>query len=217
VHTVPSQPRVWAIVVGAGAGTRFGRAKQYEPLGPERVLDRSVRIARQACDGVVVVVPPGDAERERAVAGGPTRAASVGNGLAAVPADADVICVHDAARPLATTDLYARVVAAVCAGADAAVPGLPLSDTVKQVAPDGTVLATPDRATLVTVQTPQAFAAAALRAAHADPASAGDPTITDDATMIERRGGRVVVVPGEPENRKITRPDDLVRAREMCS
>jgi 2-C-methyl-D-erythritol 4-phosphate cytidylyltransferase len=217
VHTVPPHPKVWAIVVGGGAGTRFGGAKQYELLGSERVLDRSVRIARQACDGVVIVVPPADAERERAVAGGPTRVASVGNGLAAVPADVDVICVHDAARPLATAGLYARVVAAVCDGADAAVPGLPLSDTVKQVAADGTVLATPDRATLVTVQTPQAFAAAALRAAHADPALTGDPTITDDAMMIERRGGRVVVVPGEPENRKITLPDDLVHAREVCS
>jgi 2-C-methyl-D-erythritol 4-phosphate cytidylyltransferase len=217
VQAAPSRPRVWAIVVGAGSGARFGGAKQYESLGSERVLDRSVRIAREACDGVVIVVPPDDAERERAVAGGPTRAASVGNGLAAVPGDADVICVHDAARPLATADLYARVVAAVCAGADAAVPGLPPADTVKQVAPDGTVLATPDRATLVTVQTPQAFAAAALRAAHADTAMAGDPTITDDATMIERRGGRVVVVPGEPENRKITLPEDLARAQELCS
>jgi 2-C-methyl-D-erythritol 4-phosphate cytidylyltransferase len=217
VQAAPSRPRVWAIVVGAGSGARFGGTKQYELLGSERVLDRSVRIARQACDGVVVVVPPADADREAAIAGGPTRAASVRNGLAAVPPDAEVICVHDAARPLATTDLYARVVAAVCAGADAAVPGLPLTDTVKQVAPDGTVLATPDRATLVTVQTPQAFVAAALRAAHADAAVAGDPTVTDDAMMIERRGGRVVVVPGEPDNRKITLPDDLARARELCA
>lgn len=212
---------MWAIVVGAGSGARFGGAKQFAPLGEERVLDRSVRIAASACDGVVAVVPAEVADRERTtlvgvVAGGPTRAASVACGLAAVPADVDVICVHDAARPLATVELYARVVAAVRAGADAAVPGLPLADTVKQVGPDGCVVATPDRATLVTVQTPQAFAAAALRAAHADAELAGDPSITDDATMVERHGGRVVVVPGEPTNRKITHADDLVWAQEAC-
>lgn len=212
---------MWAIVVGAGSGARFGGAKQFAQLGDERVLDRSVRIAGEACDGVVVVVPAEAAERERArfagvVAGGATRAASVARGLAQVPDDAEVICVHDAARPLATAELYARVIAAVQAGAEAAVPGLPLADTVKQIAPDGTVVATPDRAGLVTVQTPQAFVAAALRAAHADPALAADPTITDDAAMVERCGGRVVVVPGDPRNRKITHPDDLSWAREAC-
>ena len=219
----PPRPSVWAIVVGAGSGARFGAAKQFEQLGRERVIDRSCRIAAEACDGVVVVVPSdaGLAEAERAarlaagatvVPGGATRTASVREGLAAVPAGADVICVHDAARPLATVELYARVVAAVVAGADAAVPGVALADTVKRTF-GGRVVDTPDRASLVAVQTPQAFTAAALRAAHADTRLADDPAVTDDASMVERRGGTVVVVPGEPTNRKLTVPDDLAWAR----
>lgn len=211
--TEPRPLRVWAIVVGGGSGSRFGRPKQFEPIGSERVLDRSVRVARGACDGVVVVVPPEFAQRERAVGGGASRAASVARGLDRVPDDADVIVVHDAARPLATHDLYLRVIEAVAAGADGAVPGVPVPDTIKLVTRDGRVAETPDRAALVAVQTPQAFAAAALRAAHADPALATDPTVTDDASMVERRGGTVVVVAGDPLNRKITHPEDLDWAR----
>jgi 2-C-methyl-D-erythritol 4-phosphate cytidylyltransferase len=218
---------VWAIVVGAGAGTRFGRPKQFESLCPERadgerVIDRSRRIAAAACAGVVVVVPAGDVARESrtageaiVVGGGPTRQASVANGLAAVPSDADVICVHDAARPLATHALYRRVIDAVVAGADAAVPGVPVADTIKLVGADGAVVGTPPRSSLVAVQTPQAFAAAALRAAHADRELSGDPAITDDAAMIERRSGVVMVVGGEPENRKVTHPDDLEWVRRF--
>lgn len=212
---------MWAIVVGAGAGTRFGRPKQFESLGAERVIDRSVRTAAAACSGVVVVLPgeavaSWDTPGTVAVAGGASRAESVANGLAAVPAEAAVVCVHDAARPLADADLYARVVAAVLAGADGAVPGLPVADTIKVVDDGSAVVTTPDRATLVAVQTPQAFRADVLRAAHADPALAGDPAITDDASMLERRGCRVVVVPGERDNRKITDPDDLAWARERA-
>jgi len=214
------EPAVWAIVVGAGSGTRFGRAKQFEMLGDERVIDRSVRTAAEVCSGVVVVLPA-DAVADWAtpgtvaVAGGPTRAASVANGLAAVPPAATVICVHDAARPLASADLYTRVVEAVVAGADGAVPGLPVVDTIK-VVDAGAVTGTPDRASLVAVQTPQAFRADALRAAHADPAVADDATVTDDASMLERRGAVVVAVGGERDNRKITDPDDLAWARERA-
>jgi 2-C-methyl-D-erythritol 4-phosphate cytidylyltransferase len=96
------------------------------------------------------------------------------------------------------------VIAAVAAGADAAVPGIPVVDTIKVVEADGTVVATPDRSTLVAVQTPQAFRASLLRAAHA---SGGDAT--DDAALIEQAGGTVVVVEGDHRNRKITLPDDL--------
>ncbi len=86
---------------------RFGTPKQYELLGDGRVIDRSMAVARAASHGVVVVVPPEDAEREGAVAGGATRSESVRAGLAAVPADATIICVHDAARPLASAEMYA--------------------------------------------------------------------------------------------------------------
>lgn len=203
---------VWTIVVAGGSGARFGRAKQFESLGSERVLDRSVRIARSASAGVVIVVPEADAEREGGVAGGSTRSESVRRGLAAVPVDASVICVHDAARPFATPALYDAVVSAVLAGADAAVPGVPVTDTIKQVDAQSVVVATPDRAALVAVQTPQAFRAGALRTAHE-----ADGEGTDDAALVEAAGGRVVVVPGESMNRKITEPGDLDWARSVVA
>jgi 2-C-methyl-D-erythritol 4-phosphate cytidylyltransferase len=200
---------IWTIVVGGGSGRRFGTAKQYEVLGDARVIDRSVAVAQEVSDGVVVVVPPEDAVREGAVAGGATRSESVRAGLAVIPSDATIVCVHDAARPLASADLYRRTIAAVSKGADAAVPALAVADTIKVVA-DGIVVSTPDRASLVAVQTPQAFRATALRAAHA---RGGDAT--DDAALVEALGGVVVVVDGEARNRKITVPDDLEWARRQ--
>lgn len=201
---------VWTIVVAAGSGERFGRRKQYEELGGRRVLDWSLSVASDCSDGVVLVLPASDVDPEATnqVAGGSTRSASVRSGLTAVPLDADVICVHDAARPFASPELFRAVVDAVRSGADGAVPALPVADTIKVVDPDGRVLSTPDRATLVSIQTPQAFRAAALRAAHA---AGGEGT--DDAGLVEAAGGSVVVVPGERRNRKITHPDDLVWAR----
>lgn len=209
---VASRPKVWSIVVAGGSGERFGRPKQYEDLGGERVIDRSRRIAESVSDGVVVVVPAGDVDREHGVAGGATRSASVRAGLEEVPDEAAVICVHDAARPLATAALYGSVVEAVLAGADGAVPGLPVADTIKVVDCAGQVVSTPERADLVAVQTPQAFRADRLRSAHADGGEG-----TDDAALVEAIGGRVVVVPGEPDNRKITRPEDLEWARAQVS
>ncbi len=200
---------MWTIVVGGGTGQRFGRPKQYESVGAERVIDRSRRIAEGCSEGVVVVVPAADAVAERGVAGGSTRSESVRAGLAAVPTEATVICVHDAARPLATAELYRRVVGAVAAGADAAIPGVAVTDTIK-VVDAGRVVATPDRSTLVAVQTPQAFRAGALRSAHG-----GAPTATDDAGLVEAAGGIVVVVEGDDRNRKITTPDDLDWVRRI--
>jgi 2-C-methyl-D-erythritol 4-phosphate cytidylyltransferase len=199
---------VWTIIVAGGGGRRYGAAKQYERLGSGRVLDLAVDSARRASDGVVVVVPPEDVASEGGVAGGETRGESVRNGLAAVPDDATVVCVHDAARPLASVELFDAVVAAVVEGADAAVPAVPVTDTVKVVDASGHVVATPDRSTLVAVQTPQAFRAHVLRRAHAEGGEA-----TDDASLVERVGGVVVTVPGEPWNHKITEPEDLERSR----
>ncbi|MFZ4718412.1 MAG: 2-C-methyl-D-erythritol 4-phosphate cytidylyltransferase [Ilumatobacteraceae bacterium] len=200
---------MWTIVVAGGSGTRFGGPKQYEVLGDRRILDHSVDAARHASDGVVVVVPAPDAEREDGVAGGATRSESVRNGLAHVPADATVVCVHDAARPFAGADVFDRVIVAVLDGADAAIPGVPVTDTIKQIDINGAVVHTPPRAELSAVQTPQAFRAEVLRAAHASGQEA-----TDDAALVEALGGRVVVVPGDVGNRKITDPDDLRWARE---
>ncbi len=206
---MPAAEQIWTIVVGGGSGRRFGATKQYESLGDARVIDRSTAIAREVSDGVVVVVPPEDAAREGAVAGGSTRSDSVRAGLAMVPPEATIICVHDAARPLASAELYRRAIAAVHDGADAAIPAIAVADTIKVVA-DGVVVSTPDRASLVAVQTPQAFRAGVLRGAHA---TGGDAT--DDAALVEALGGLVVVVDGEVANRKITVPDDLVWARNQ--
>jgi 2-C-methyl-D-erythritol 4-phosphate cytidylyltransferase len=207
---VSSSPveKVWTIVVGGGSGARFGGPKQYETLGDRRIIDHSVGAARHGGDGVVIVVPADDCAREGGVAGGATRSESVRAGLAMVPDDATIICVHDAARPFATPALFAAVIAAVRDGADAAIPGVAVADTIKLIDDNGVVINTPRRDRVVAVQTPQAFRADALRAAHA---SAGEAT--DDAALVEARGGHVVVVPGEVRNRKITHPDDLIWAR----
>ncbi|MEP6626049.1 MAG: 2-C-methyl-D-erythritol 4-phosphate cytidylyltransferase [Acidimicrobiia bacterium] len=200
---------VWTIVVAAGSGERFGGSKQLMPLGATRVIDLALAAARSVSDRVVVVVPPGvdwGLGAAIVVAGGATRSASVRAGLAAVPDDAEVVLVHDAARPLAAVDVFERVIDAVRSGADGAVPALPIADTVKQVR-DGVVVATLPRDDLVTVQTPQAFRAAVLRAAHA-----AAPEGTDDAAVVEAAGGTVVVVTGAADNFKITTPADLQRA-----
>ena len=201
---------VWTIVVAAGAGVRFGGPKQFESLGDKRVLDWSVATAAAASSGVVVVVPPGSAEP--GVAGGVTRSESVRAGLAAVPAAASVICVHDAARPFATAAIYHAVIDAVRRGYDGAVPGVELADTVKLVDGDALVINTPARDRLRAIQTPQAFRAEALRAAY-ERVDEG----TDDATLVEAMGARVVVVPGEADNRKITSPADLAWARDKVA
>jgi 2-C-methyl-D-erythritol 4-phosphate cytidylyltransferase len=155
----------------------------------------------------VLVVPAGHTEEgapaDTVVSGGATRSASVRAGLAAVPAGAEVVIVHDAARPFAAPALFEAVVAAVRDGADAAVPGVPLADTVKRVA-GSHVVETLDRDRLVAVQTPQAFKVDALRRAHA-----GAGEATDDAALVEAAGGLVVVVPGDPANTKITLRTDL--------
>jgi len=205
--------RTWAIVVAGGGGTRFGAAKQFARLGGSTVVDRAVGVAQESCDGVVVVVPA-DASWAapagvRVAIGGATRSDSVRAGLALVPDEADIVVVHDAARPLATRGLFDLVVQAIAAGADGAVPALPISDTLKRVA-GGRVVETVPREGLVGVQTPQAFRAEVLRAAH--DVGAVD---TDDAALVEANGGVVVVVDGERRNLKLTLADDLELAQHL--
>lgn len=201
---------VSAVVVAAGHGVRFGGPKQFASLHDETVTAHSVRAARSVADTVVVVVPSGyDGDGEGAdivVTGGASRSASVRAGLQHC-GDADIVVVHDAARPLASSALFHAVVDAVRAGADAAIPGLAVIDTVKRVATsDGVtyVVGTVARDQLVTVQTPQAFGRVVLERAHAQGVDA-----TDDAGLVEMSGGRVVVVSGESSNIKITHPDDI--------
>jgi 2-C-methyl-D-erythritol 4-phosphate cytidylyltransferase len=207
----------WAIVVAAGRGERFGAAKQYAELAGRPLIAWAVAAARSRCRAVVVVLPPGEAgpgaasrwSVEAAVEGGLTRSASVRAGLASVPDSADVVVVHDAARPLAPGAVWDAVLAAVASGADAAVPTVAVTDTIKEVAGDGR-LTTLDRSRLVAVQTPQGFRAPALRAAHSSQAEA-----TDDAALVEVMGGKVVAVPGSPLNLKITGPGDLLVASAL--
>lgn len=206
---------VWCVVVAGGSGSRFGGAKQFRRIGGRRVLDLAVDAAREVCAGVVVVLPAdaldgpdGDvAAADAVVAGGSTRSGSVRAGLAAVPADAEVVLVHDAARPLASAELFGRVVDAVRSGADAVVPAVAVVDTIRRPGADG---ATVDRDQLRAVQTPQGFRASALRDAHAGRAEA-----TDDASLVQAAGGQVVLVEGERSNIKLTDPTDLVVAEAL--
>jgi 2-C-methyl-D-erythritol 4-phosphate cytidylyltransferase len=200
----------WVVVVAAGSGRRFGRPKQYEPLGGRRVLDWSLEAARAVATGVVLVVPADrvgkpEPAADAVVAGAATRSGSVRAGLAAVPAGAGVVVVHDGARPLAGQGLFSAVVDAVRSGADAAIPAVPVTDTLRRRT--GGLVA---RDELVAVQTPQAFRAAALRAVHADA-----PEATDDASLVEAAGGKVVLVDGSPTNLKLTHPADLVVAEAL--
>ncbi len=205
--------RVWSIVVAGGSGRRFGAPKQFSVLGGRPVLEWAVDACRPFSEGVVLVVPPDFADADAPmhgadalVAGGDTRADSVRRGLAAVPVEADVVLVHDAARPLATPEVFAAVIAAVVEeGVDGAVPGVPVRDTIKEVDDAHNVTATLDRTALVAVQTPQGFRADVLRRAHEQ----GMSDATDDAVLVEALGGRVRVVPGDPDNLKITTTDDL--------
>jgi 2-C-methyl-D-erythritol 4-phosphate cytidylyltransferase len=209
---------VAAVVVAAGQGQRYGGPKQFAVLNHDTVTTHSVRAARSVAQHVVLVVPAnyqGNGEgADVVVVGGATRAASVRAGLAEC-GEADVIVVHDAARPMATPSLFSSVVDAVLAGADGAIPGLAISDTVKRVRRDGAdtlVAGTEARDELVTVQTPQAFSRDVLIRAHA----AGDDA-TDDAALVEALGGRVVVVAGEADNVKITVPGDLAKASSIAT
>ncbi len=206
---------VWTIVVAGGSGLRFGSRKQFADLAGRSVVQRSVDTAASVSNGVVVVVPQdavGSIELDEysdvqivVVAGGDSRAGSVRAGLAAVPDDAQIVLVHDAARPLATTELFTSVITAVANGAHAAVPAVEIADTIRHR--DGGVV---DRSELLAVQTPQGFDIATLRTAH----SSNDDA-TDDATLVEAAGHRVVIVEGEAVNNKLTQPTDLLVAAHI--
>lgn len=213
---------VWAVLVAAGRGERLGedRPKAFVRLGDLPLLAEPLRRLDEceAVDAVVVVAPPeweepaillaeeiGASKVCSCVAGGPTRTASVRVGVAEVPDEAETILVHDAARPLLPPGLVERLLEALRAGHDGAVPALPVADTVKRVSA-GVVAETPARDELVAVQTPQAFVAGVLRAALAR----GEEG-TDCASLVEAAGGRVAVVVGDERLLKVTTRADLER------
>ncbi len=224
---------VVGIVVAAGRGERFGATtpKALLDLGGTPLVGHAARALLSAGAMPVVVVAPAehlDAVRTAVnsavgdgcsggsisvVPGGASRQASVASGLQALPADARWVLVHDAARPLSPVELATAVIDALRAGADAVVPGLPVTDTIKAV--DGrTVTATLDRDRLVAAQTPQGFAVDVLRRAHDRAAPEGAGAL-DDASLVEIAGGVVHVVPGSPRALKITRPLDLAIAEKL--
>jgi len=219
---------VWAIVAAAGRGDRLGldRPKAFAPLRGRPLLAESLERleATDWVDAIVVVAPEGWEEPaillaeelgcgkvSSCVTGGATRAESVRLALTEVPEDAAVVLVHDAARPLVAEETVARVLAPLVEGWDGAVPGLPLADTVKRVRGDAVVETVP-RDDLVAVQTPQAFVAPVLRRA----AAAGEDA-SDCAALVERAGGRVKVVPGDPRLLKVTDAADLERVERLLA
>lgn len=238
--TTKTKPRVIALIAAAGQGTRLGAEvpKAYVELRGRTLLERSVRalLASGVVDEIIVLVSP-DMEAEaariigridavgatdaasaapiRLVHGGSERADSVWAGLQAIPDEDAVVLIHDAARALTPPAMVRGVAKRVLEGAPAAVPVVPVADTIKEVA-DDTVLSTPDRSRLRAVQTPQAFRLSALRQANLDYwAQQPEFTATDDASLMEWHGERVATVPGDTLAFKITTPIDLTLAHAL--
>jgi len=210
---------VWAVLAAAGSGERLGedRPKAFARLGDLPLLAESLRRLDETdwVDSIVIAAPPGWEEPaillaeelgagkvSAVVAGGATRAESVRLGVAEVPADAAVILVHDAARPILDESVIERVLAPLSEGWDGVVPALAVPDTVKRVKGDE-VVETLDRSELVAVQTPQAFLADVLRRA----VEGGEAS--DCAALVERGGGRVKWVEGDQRLVKVTTREDL--------
>jgi 2-C-methyl-D-erythritol 4-phosphate cytidylyltransferase len=211
---------VWAVIVAAGRGERLGldQPKAFAKLNDRPLLAESLERLEWSewVDSIVVAAPPdweepvillaeelGCGKVVSVVPGGESRAASVRAGLAEVHEDAAVVLVHDAARPVLPEEVIERLMTALNEGWDGVVPGLPVADTVKRVEGDQ-VVETVDRESLVGAQTPQAFVWPALR----DAAAGGDEA-TDCAALVEARGGRIKVVPGDRRLLKVTEPADL--------
>jgi 2-C-methyl-D-erythritol 4-phosphate cytidylyltransferase len=214
---------VWAIVAAAGRGDRLGldRPKAFAPLRDRPLLAESLERldASDWVDAIVVAAPErweepcvllaeelGCGKVVSCVTGGETRSESVRAALEEVPEEAVAVLVHDAARPLVDDAVLERVLLALGEGWDGAVPGLPLADTIKRVRGD-TVVETVPRAELVAAQTPQAFAASILRQAFAGALEGA----SDCASLVERVGGRVKVVAGDPRLLKVTDERDLAQ------
>jgi 2-C-methyl-D-erythritol 4-phosphate cytidylyltransferase len=226
-----SSPRdVGAVIVAAGRGARLGGSlpKQYLPIAGVPMLLRSLRpfVSHPEVRQVVLVLPEAEAaappawlaphlgECLRLVAGGAERGDSVAAGLAALDAACGVVLVHDAARPFVTRDVLDAVIGAARDGVGA-VPAVPVADTLKAEGAPGVVARTVPREGLWRAQTPQGFPRAMLEEAHAR-ARADGVRGTDDAALVERIGGVVRLVPGDPRNLKVTTPDDLALAEVLA-
>jgi 2-C-methyl-D-erythritol 4-phosphate cytidylyltransferase len=200
---------VVGIVPAGGSGERLGadRPKAFVVCAGKPLIEWSLDVLSQVCDRVVVAAPEGHVDGPDRVRGGESRSASVRNAVEAAP-EADVYVVHDAARPMVTRELVQRCIDALVPGVDGAIAAVPMTDTVKEVAPDGRVLRTLDRSTLWAVQTPQVFRGDILRHALERDAAAL-AAATDDAWLVDDVGGVITVVESFPENIKVTRESDL--------
>ncbi len=225
--------RTAALVPAAGRGERLGpgEPKALREISgvPMLVYAVSALASARSIDLVVVAAPPRDVDSVAAmlsqqsfsdkvtvVAGGDTRQESVARALIALPLDVDVVLVHDAARPLAPVELVSAVVSSVRAGNPAVVPGLAVTDTIKEVNDQGEVVATIDRNSLRAIQTPQGFNRELLQRAHAQ-LDESQGIFTDDAGLIEAMGVTVKVIEGHVEAMKITRPFDLAIAETIIA
>jgi 2-C-methyl-D-erythritol 4-phosphate cytidylyltransferase/2-C-methyl-D-erythritol 2,4-cyclodiphosphate synthase len=222
---MPNPKRTAAIIVAAGRGLRAGSGgpKQYRSIGGRTVISRAMEpfCGHPQIFAVQPVLNPDDtAMFNQAVsemryqppaAGGATRQESVRAGLEVLAAEKpDIVLIHDAARPFVTPALISRAIDAAAA-TGAAVPAIPVTDTIKQVGGTGHVEATPDRARLRIAQTPQAFAFDVILDAHRRAAKDGRSDFTDDAALAEWAGLTVATFEGDPANMKLTTPEDFVR------
>ena len=209
-----------AIIAAAGSGERFGATlpKALITLGNRTLIEHAVAALAPIASEIVICAPAGYEKQIqelvgaeiKVVVGGTTRSDSVRAGIAALSDTHKYVLVHDAARALATTDLAHRVLTALVQGESAVIPGLELIDTVKSIDAGGHVTATPDRASLRRVQTPQGFDLEVLKKAHASGAQA-----TDDGALVEALGYKVLIINGEERALKITTPSDLATALSM--
>ncbi len=222
-------PYAAAVIVAGGSARRFGSDKLMEDLAGFPVLIRSV-LAFERCEAINAIVVAARADRvdevralcdtygvtklTAVVAGGDTRAKSCLAGVMAVPPEAELIAIHDGARPLVTDDVILDALWTAYRHT-AALPAVPVRDTIKE-AEDGVVSATPDRSRLWAAQTPQCFQADLIRAALQD-AAANAPEVTDDCLAVERIGGRIYLSKGSEENIKITTPLDLKLAGALLA
>jgi 2-C-methyl-D-erythritol 4-phosphate cytidylyltransferase len=210
VSVPPDNASIWGIVVAGGTGSRFGGPKHSMELEgrPLWAWGRDMLVEAGVSHVVVVGPVPGG------VPGGNRRRDSVAAGLAEVPDDVDYVIVHDAARPLATPAIVAKIVETLLTrDVDGVVPAVPVRDTLKEVDDKDIVSGTLPRDHVVAVQTPQGFVTSRLREAH----QALEGSFTDDAGMVEQNGGRVIVVAGDPRNLKVTFPEDLALVRALVA
>ncbi len=210
------------VIVAAGEGARMGAPKQFMDIAGRPMCLRACEVFERSAmvDEIVMVVARGDIERAKdevkkcwfekvkaVVQGGASRQESVHNGLREVSPRSDVILVHDGARPLVTAAILENVISSL-SKSEAVVPGVPVTDTIKEISRANVVISTLNRETLWAIQTPQGFKASLIKRAYEE-AEADGFLGTDDASLVERIGGHVDVISGSYDKIKVTTPNDL--------